>query len=749
LHSYTAATPLRRLPTSAIVTPHFEDDWLKTLFCAAFGLMAANALRIAYAAAPDPGPPVATDDLEPIVVTAQKAATGRLIDRRVYDMTRDLQSITGTAADILNDIPSVEVDADGIVSLRGDSNVLILIDGKPSAQLTGAAAADGLFQLPASEIARVEILTTPPAEFKAAGAAGIINIVTKKPPATGSSRSLLASVGNDERYVLAATANQSSGPLNLFGGLGLREDDRRRILTDYRAAIDPATQNLVLSQESVDEHVRRLTPSIKAGLDYRIDEDRSFGFTVSRRERFGDRQFDQYDESALPAAAPSAVSNRYSAGTEWRLDNDAKLQFDQELARPEEALSFTLQRSLVSEREHYDYTNTYSLPVQVPSYDDLNLSLDLATTEFSIDYSLPLAGGLSLKLGADLEQDDDDFGNSGDTIDPLTGARTLNPDITNYFRYEQKIDSLYGSYQWAGKTWTLLAGLRVERTSGTFPPQATALDVIGHSYAGAYPSLHWDRSLSGASTLSLSIGRRITRPDPEFLDPYIDRQDTQNLRAGNPNLRPEDTRSAELGYSFDSKHNLSYSVTGYLRRNRDSVIDVTQVVSATVVLTTKQNLPKDTAEGLEFSIDGHLGSRLSFGLSGNLFHDEIDATSLAQTGLKVTTGLNAKANLDYHPTSADTAQLSFTRSDKRLTPQGYISAIDLLNLGFKHQIRTNLAGVLTVSDVFNGQILRRFVGTPELSDRYERAQVGRISYVGIVYSFGAPKKTKSGFDYIE
>jgi outer membrane receptor for ferrienterochelin and colicin len=179
------------------------------------------------------------------------------------------------------------------------------------------------------------------------------------------------------------------------------------------------------------------------------------------------------------------------------------------------------------------------------------------------------------------------------------------------------------------------------------------------------------------------------------------------------------------------------------------VTDVTQVVSEAVVLTTKVNLPKDTAQGLEFSVDGHLTSRLSFALSGNLFHDEIDATSLALTGLKVTTGLNAKASLDYHPTSADTAQLSFTRSDKRLTPQGYIGAIDLVNLGFKHQIRTNLAGVLTVSDVFNGQILRRFVGTPELSDRFERAQVGRIAYVGIVYTFGAPKKAKSGFDYSE
>ncbi len=717
------------------------------IFRAALGLLAASVSGSVFAAQPDPGPPPGTDELEPIVVTAQKAPTQRLIDRQIYDVTQDLQSITGTAADILNDIPSVEVDADGVVSLRGDSNVLILIDGKPSAQLTGAAAADGLFMLSASEIARVEILTTPPAEFKAEGAAGVINIVTKKPSATGSSGSLQASMGNDERYLLAVNANHNSGPLNFFGGLNLREDDRRRILTDYRSAIGPAIQALTLSQEIVDEHVRRLTPSVTAGLDYRIDDHKSMGLTMTRRERFGDRHFDQYDESSPPGAPPSSISDRYSAGTEWRLDNDAKLQFKQNLARPDETLSFSLQHSLVSEREHYDYTNTYTLPLQSPSYDDLNLSLDLGTTELSLDYSLPLPSDRSLKAGVDVQQDNDDFGNSGNNIDPYTGTRILNPAITNYFRYVQRIDGVYGSYQFATKVWTMLTGLRIERTSETFPQEESGSGVTDHSYAGAYPNVHLERKLSEESTLSLSIGRRITRPDPESLDPYIDRQDTQNLRAGNPSLRPEDTRSVEVGYDYDSKRNLSYGLTAYLHHNRDGVTDVTQIVSATVVLTTKENLPEDTADGLEFTANGHLTSKLSFSLNGNLFHDDIDATALAVSSLKSTTGLNTKASLDYRPTGSDLAQVSFTRSDKRLTPQGYISPIDLVNVGFKHQMRPNLSGVLTVSDLFNGQILRRFVGTPQLTDRYERMQVGRIVYLGVVYAFGETKKSKSGFDF--
>ncbi len=716
------------------------------LACVAIGVFAGHIGASASTVLPDSGPQPEPDALEEIVVTAHKSPVQRLIDRRVYDVTVDLQSTTGTAADVLNDIPSVEVDADGVVSLRGDSNVIILIDGKRSAQLTGAAAADGLLQLPANEIARVEVLANPPAQFKADGAAGVINIVTKKASAAGPLGTVQATAGNDQRYVLSASGNYTVGATTFSGGIGLRQDDRQRDITDHRAAVDPIMQSLVLSQEDLDEHVRRLSPSLNAAMDFHIDDRQSLGVALTRRERFGDRNFVQLDESAFPAGTPSSISDRNSVGHEYRLDNEEKIQFDRKLSRPEEALSIALRHSLVSEREHYDYSNIYTLPVAVPSYDDLNLSLDIATTEFSADYSLPLADSRMVKLGLDVEQDHDAFGNSGDTVDPNTGLRILIPAITNYFKYRQQIDAIYGSYQTALSGWSLLAGWRVEKTSDAFS-DVTGVEALHQHYTRAYPSLHLERSLSEDSTLSLSIGRRVTRPDPEALNPYVDRQDTHNLRAGNPNLLPEDTQSFEVGYSFDTK-SLSYGLTGYLRRNRDSTTDVTQIVSADVVLITKENLAKDTAAGLDFSANGRLTSTLSYGVSGNLFHDQIDATALAAGGLKSTTGVNAKASLDYHPTSSDTAQISFTRSDKRLTPQGFVGAIDLVNVGFRHQIRPQLSALITVSNLFNGQVFRRFVGTPTLTDRYEREQVGQVAYIGIVYGFGAPKKAKpGGFDY--
>jgi outer membrane receptor for ferrienterochelin and colicin len=140
--------------------------------------------------------------------------------------------------------------------------------------------------------------------------------------------------------------------------------------------------------------------------------------------------------------------------------------------------------------------------------------------------------------------------------------------------------------------------------------------------------------------------------------------------------------------------------------------------------------------------------KLAYSLSGNLFHSQIDTTALGVPGLKSTTGLNAKLKLDYRPTSADSVQLIVIRSDKRLTPQGYISAINIVNVGYKRQVKPDLTAIVTVSDVFNGQRYERFESTLTFTGDYLRAVRGRVVYVGLIYSFGSTKKDKpANFEY--
>jgi outer membrane receptor protein involved in Fe transport len=266
-------------------------------------------------------------------------------------------------------------------------------------------------------------------------------------------------------------------------------------------------------------------------------------------------------------------------------------------------------------------------------------------------------------------------------------------------------------------------------------------------YASIFPSLHIDRSLSERATLSFGASRRIARPDPSLLNPYLDREYPPNLNAGNPNLRPQFTQSFDLGYGYE-RGSASYGLTGYFRRNKDSVTDLTQYLGNGFTLTTQTNLPRSDSAGLEFSATGRLLSKLSYSLSGNAFYTQIDATALGTPGLKSTVGLNVKAKLDYRPRAADSAQITFTRTDKRLTPQGSVSAISIVNLGYKHGLTPALSAVATITDLFDGQRYQRYSSTSSLTRVYQRTVAGRIAWLGLTYTVGGTKKEKEpSFEY--
>ncbi|HEY0748476.1 MAG TPA: TonB-dependent receptor [Steroidobacteraceae bacterium] len=689
---------------------------------------------------PTPAPEVAT-----IVVTSEKLNVETLIDRKVYSVASDVQSTFGSLSDILSVIPSVDVDPDGLVSLRGDSNVLILIDGKPSTQFSGPSAGDNLQSIPAKDIERIEVLTTPPAQFKADGAAGVINIITRKKRPQGVAGSLQGSLGNGGRYVTGANGSYSSGPLTASITAGYRQDYKQRTTRSDLKSQDPVTLLVSDSGSTINERIRREVPTVGVSAEYALNERQSISASASWANRGGLRTYTELNDTSAPSGILTSSSRRLSSGHDPENDYDQKLGFSQKLGRPDETLEFSLHRSASQQHEHYDYTNDSFIPPSATFYNNLDFHEDKSTTEFDADYGLPLSKTRSLKLGYAFERDDYRNNYVGNNIDPVTGAQVLDPNLTNDFKFRQQINATYASYEASAGAWDWLGGLRAEFTSTDAQLLTTQMSTAG-SYFDLYPSLHVDRSLSEQSKLSFGASRRVMRPDPDNYNPYIDREYTPNLRAGNANLRPQFTQSFEAGYGYEG-HGLSYGVTGYYRRNKDSVTDVTEYLGNGLSLTTKTNLPKSDSAGFEFQSNGRLIPKVTYSVSGNLFYSQIDASALGLSGLQSTTGLNAKLKLDYRPTGDDSAQITITRTDKRLTPQGYVSAINLVNFGYKRQLKTDLTAVATVSDIFNGQRYRRFASTPTFTQEYQRITQGRIVYVGLVYSFGSAKKDKQGFDY--
>jgi hypothetical protein len=681
-----------------------------------------------------------------VTVTAQPPLQGQtLLDRKSYAVTTDLRSTSGTAADVLNNVPSVVVDADGALTLRGDANVTILVDGKPSAQFSGATRGQSLLQFPASQIERIEVLTNPPPEYRAEGSGGVINIITKKVRQPGFSGGASLSLGEYGRGVFSANAAFNRPGLKVSGEVGLRHDIRDRETTDARLVTAPTTGVVTAGSGRIDEHFHRVTPWIRLEGAVDAGDRTTLRASFTDRELTGHRYFDQHNESGPPGGASTSISDRHSDGHEWHADNSQALWLDQKLWRAGETLTLGVQRSATREREGYVYRNTFTEPPGPPTFDDLHLSLDLVKTEISADYDLPLAGERELKLGYDLEDDRNRFDNTGSFLDPVTLAPTVNPAITSHFRYHQQVNAAYGQYQGGLGPWRLLAGLRIEATHVDFR-LITGNIPGGRDDFGVYPSVHLDRALGEDGKLSFSVGRRINRPDPEALNPFIDSQDIHNLRAGNANLQPQDTWIGEAGYLWSSGPR-SYGATAYVREDRNAVTDVVRPLTADVVLVTKENLPLSRSGGLEFSASGRLVRTLSWRVSGDAFYAQIDATALGIPGMRSTTGVNLKAGLDWRPTAVDAFQATLSRTDARLTPQGELAAINIVNFGYRRQLRPDLAFVVTLSDAFDGQRQERIIATPLLHDDYLRHQYGRIALASLVVSFGGPSKKAAGFDY--
>jgi outer membrane receptor protein involved in Fe transport len=680
---------------------------------------------------------------ETVVVTGEHPANQTLIDRKVYAVSNDLQSTFGSAADVLNNVPSVTVDADGNVSLRNDSNVTILIDGKPSAQFSGATGGLSLLDLPASQIDRIEIMTSPPASLKAAGSGGVINIILKKRRDQGLSGDVRFSFGEAGRFVAAGDLAYNSGPLKSSLSLGLRQDVRDRLIRDSRIVTDPVTAVSTASAERQNENVRRLVPTVKGSVEVALDADDTLSASVSHRNLAGARHFLQSNISGPLGGAIAAISDRFSSGNEWDTYQDQGLSFDRALGA-DATLSLALARSTKEEDENYFYKNVFSLPPASPSFDTLHLGNDFAEVDFTADYEKTFAGGGKLKLGIDRDSNDNFFDNSGANI--IGGIPIPNPVVTSTFRYKNRVLAAYGEFTDKIGAFELDAGLRYEKN------RAQTLLVTGNvpgtaKDSGFYPSVHLKRSLSDTFDLFATVSRRITRPDPEALNPFIDFQDTHNLRAGNDALLPQDTWLYELGFD-DAGETRNFAATAYYRFDRNAITDVVVPVGPDVVLSTKENLPKTHAAGLEFEADAKLTPRLSVSLSGNAFWMQIDARQIGGSASASTRGVNLKAEGDWKITGSDTLQLTFARTSERLTAQGTLGPVDILNAGFKHRIAAGTYLVATASDLLNGQQQHRRITTAVLEDDYLRLQYGRIVYFGIVYGFGGPLSKKAGeIDY--
>ena len=382
--------------------------------------------------------------METVQVSTRREAFENSIDRKVYNVGRDIQSATGSASDLLQNIPSVQVDIEGNISLRGDENVLVLVDGKSSTAM-GANRAAVLEQFPADMIERIEVITNPSAKYKPDGTAGIINLVLKKRHAPGYAGAVRVNLGTDRRANVNLTANYNPGPYNLRGNFSLRQDDRARVFASHRRHLDAGTNTFITTDQHTVEHSRPLSRIASAGVDFHPAEGTRLGFETNYNYRTFFREATQVNGSRDASGVVVSDYDRRRADPEFEKDVEFKATGEHDFAAAGRTLKLEVKRGRTTEQEDNHYTNIFRTPATAPTFDNVRITPEETNLEVGAEYEHPLDGGATLETGVSREQDRLDVDHLGTFVDNATGALITDPVVTNRFIYESTLHALYGT----------------------------------------------------------------------------------------------------------------------------------------------------------------------------------------------------------------------------------------------------------------------------------------------------------------
>jgi outer membrane receptor protein involved in Fe transport len=672
---------------------------------------------------------------------------GNRIDRQVYDVKSDVSSSNGSAADALGNVPSVSVDPDGTVSLRGSTNVQILVDGKPSAMLQGESRGSALQAMPAEDIDSVEVINNPGAEFGNEGGGGpILNLVMKRSRRPGGFGVVNANYGTAGRYNSALNGQYNTGRWGIQGGVNVRHDGRNSIGETDRDRVDPRSR--------VDQHTTQTSTStglndmagLRGQLTYNLGQDDTLEANVGYLKRANDTQgVDHYTVANDGAPYSDYFRTRKTTGDNTNSTWGAR--WDHKGAKLGELFRMDLRVSNSDNASSARYTNDYLVapPRQIdPSVPfsgvDASSLQDAANkvriVDYTGDYERPLESGAIVKLGYKLIDTDSQFDSRYFDFDPATAAAIANMRRTNAFEVDERDAALYGSYQWKlSERWGALLGLRTEYTHMDLD-QLTSGISAANSYLNWVPSAFATYKLNPTTNLRFAYAHRIRRATGAQLNPFVVYQNEFNESSGNPNLKPVQTDSFEIGYETRAG-GLDANLRAYYRADRDMIRSRQTVVNDTVLLTTLENGGSNRAGGLEFTLSGKLTPKLSVNTSGNLAYTEQEQIDILGGEYKRSaTSLSVRGRINYQATPQDVLQLTVHAQGKTLAGAGYREPFSTLNLSYRRSVTPALSLVLNVTDVFRSQKMETITDTASLQEHAIRRFDGRIAYIGLSYRFG-------------
>ena len=704
--------------------------------------------------------------LEAVEVTGERTTVEIKLDKKVYNVGKDLTNAGATISDALNNVPSVAVDVEGGISLRGNQNVRILINGRPSA-LAGFGSTDALQQLPADAIEKIEVITSPSARYDAEGTAGILNIVLKRDKTLGFNGTVQLNGGYPERFQATSNLNYRTKKFNFFNTIGYRyRNSPGRALNDN--VYNPGSSNFERITEDRDWDRTSKGFNLNIGTEYFITEQTSVtasfftrlsdgvDLTTNINDRFyADGTFDQSvsteEENEEDRSYQTSLNFRHNFDEDGHnLTVDLQYSVDKEdVNTPIEERIFAPRDSLIRDDDVFEIQEQNDYLVQA-------------------DYVLPIGENARFEAGyrGSFENSETDYLLQGLQLDPTLpdfGEVVVNFGLTNTFNFEQNINAFYTQYGNKFGKFSFLAGLRLENTqligSVDFNENEVAFPFdpnFDKNFLGLFPTANLTWEFEENENITLGYNRRINRPRSWQINPFPSQSSRTNIFQGNPSLNPAYANTFDLGY-LKRWDKLTLTTSVYYQRETDSFEWITEETGEVtsdnipILRRTPINLSSEQRYGGEAAVLWNPSKWMRINTSANVFRfvkdGEYNGTDFGASNLSWFARMNAKVTL---PGKIDWQTNAFYRGPSE-NAQSRTEGVFTLNLAFAKDIFNDNATIsFNVNDLFNSGVRRSVSETPRVTSTSETQWRVRQFQVGFVYRFNQTKRQQQrgrGNDY--
>lgn len=727
------------------------------------------------AAQGDPQPPA--DQQGPVTITAQKPAVQNKVDRDVYDVKQDPQSATGTAADVLNNVPAVTVDQDGSVSLRGNSNVQVYVNGKKSAQMQGDNRAFTLQSMSGDDIDSVEVMTNPSAAFGSDSAGGIINIVMKRGRSIRPQTSYNAVVGDQGKGMFGFRTGKTFGDkltvnanVNLLqnmsgggGGGGWGNNRKTRSIND-RERLDPTTGAVIrrdLTQTVSKSYSDGVSGNI--GVNYNLSDFDTLEGQIDYRK--GNSRSESVQETQSFNSAGTLTSDRPALRDSTRNQENmsAALSYDRR-GEPGSSKSFKMQwvhsQSLNSSQTLIHTINR--TPAQADTYSaQASKSKDFVDT-FSGDWAHPLLDSETearqLQLGWNIEHTASDqyTYQSLSLTTPVTPPESPRTSSVSQFDSDEWLTAAYATFERKAGKFGYQAGLRVENLHQEIlfsnPTSTAAATKITRDNVNFSPSLFLTYDLSEQEKLKFVYSQKMQRPQARQLNPLIIfSEDGLYARSGNADLKPELTNKFEVSYNR-SRKGMNFNGQVFYDSTEDTINQISTFLPSqpNVLLTTTDNTGTRKRAGVNGNLDLNSSDRkFGLNLNANYNYSVVNYTDLA-TGLPVERkgpSSTVRARFQYRQNEKNNYQVVLFHMGEQTNSESYSTPFTRLNLSYQYSFIPNKAVLsINASGILIGDVSRRYTETSTVRGYNETLDPGVSIMASLRYTFGQVRAGRNNQD---